>query len=294
MFGYIRPLQGELKLRDFERFKAKYCGLCHTLGRKYGMAARFALSYEPVFLSMLIYDEDETPVFKQKRCIASPVRKRRYCTTSKSLDICAGYCVILAWWKLRDTIADETFFRKIPHKAASLFLRRAYQKASREFPDFDNTVRKQLDELTAYELGNKLSLDEAADKFAIILKSVDISDKNELCRRATEEILYHTGRWIYIIDACDDLSDDIKYNRYNPVLLRYPVDADKLTDDSVELLRSTITHSNNLLASAFELLPETFWTDIMKNIIYLGMPDTCEHVLKGEFPPKCTNVVKDI
>ena len=119
-------------------------------------------------------------------------------------------------------------------------------------------------------------------------------DSNETNRRASAEILYHLGRWIYIIDACDDLSDDIKYNRYNPVLLRYSVNSNKLTDESLELLKSTITHSNNLLASAYELFPETAWTDIIKNIIYLGMPDACEHVLKGEFPPKCKNDVLHI
>lgn len=287
MFGYIRPMQGELKLRELERFKARYCGLCFSLGRKYGFFARFILNYELVFLSMLICDEDEAPNIQRKRCVASPFRKRRYCANSRSLDICAGYCLILAWWKLRDTISDETFLKAIPHRFMSLLIRRAYLKAKKDMPDFDEVVSKQLDELARYEIGERQSLDEAADKFAVILKSVDLSNKDEAGQRVLGEVLYHLGRWIYIIDACDDITDDIKYERYNPILLRYPQDSNKLSKESTACINSTLTHSNNLIGAAFELLPETTWSTIIRNIIYLGMPDTCDNVLKGEFPPKC-------
>ena len=44
MFGYVRPDAPELKIREFERFRACYCGLCHEMSRKYGTAARFILN----------------------------------------------------------------------------------------------------------------------------------------------------------------------------------------------------------------------------------------------------------
>ena len=286
MFGYIRPMQGELRVRELERFKACYCGLCHALGRKYGFFARFILSYELVFLSMLLADENETLVIKRKRCIASPFVKRRYCTASKSLDECAGYSVILTWWKLRDTLSDESFLRSIPHRFTAILLFRSYKKAKKDFPEFDDIVKTQLYKLADYESDGKQSLDEAADKFADILKSVSNSE-NDKINRALTEILYHLGRWIYIIDAYDDISDDLKYKRYNPILLRYPAVSDKLSAEDIQSIKSTLTHSNNLVSSALELLPETSWTDIIKNIVYLGMPDACEHVLAGNFPPRC-------
>ena len=289
MFGYIRPLQGELKVRELERFKACYCGLCHALGRKYGFAARFILSYELVFLSMLLSDENESLVIKRKRCVAGPLCGKKYCTSSKSLDVCAGYSVILTWWKLRDTISDETFLRSIPHRLASFFLRRSYKKAACEFPDFDNVVKEQLRKLADYEAEGDTSLDEAADKFSLILRAALIEGSSEQKQRILGEMLYHLGRWIYIVDAYDDIPKDVKYKRYNPILLRYPSDTDKLSDESVEHIKLTLTHSNNLLCSAFELLPVSAWSDIIENIIYLGMPDTCDNVLKGNFPPRCKN-----
>ena len=281
MFGYIRPMQGELKVRELERFKACYCGLCHALGRKYGLAARFILSYELVFLSMLIWDDAEAPLIKRKRCIASPFCKRRYCTVSKSLELCAGYSVILTWWKMLDALADETFLRSIPHRFVSLFLSRAYRKAARELPKFDDAVRSHLADLADYEARRIGSIDEAADKFAKILTATAEESKKESTQRALDELLYHLGRWIYIMDACDDLKDDVKYGRYNPVALRFQIDSGALSDESKERVKATLAHSNNLLSAAFELLPKNAWTGILGNMIYLGMPDACERVLEG-------------
>jgi hypothetical protein len=287
MFGYIKPLQGELKVRELERFKACYCGLCHALGRKYGIIARFILSYEFVFLAMLISEHNDSPVIKQKRCIASPFKRKKYCVLNKPLELCAGYSVILTWWKLRDSIQDETFLNSLPHRLASLLLKRPYRKAAREFPDFDNTASEKLGELAEHENLGEDSLDKAADKFSTILKTVALGGESETSRRVLSEILYHVGRWIYIIDAYDDIPKDVKYSRFNPILLKYATEEGKLSDDNLELIRQTLTHSNNLLISAFELLPTGTWSGIIENIICLGMPDTAEHVLAGSFPTKC-------
>jgi hypothetical protein len=31
MFGYVRPYRDELKVKDYELYRAVYCGLCHSL-----------------------------------------------------------------------------------------------------------------------------------------------------------------------------------------------------------------------------------------------------------------------
>ena len=280
MFGYIRPMQGELKVRELERFKACYCGLCHALGRQYGFRARFILSYEFVFLSMLLWGDGDAPEIKRKRCIASPCRRKKYCAGNDTLYACAGYSVILTWWKLRDAVTDEGFFRAIPYRLASLLLSSAYKKAVRRLPEFDRTVREQLSRLVSIEAAADKSLDETADKFAMILKAAAESTAQEPQRRALYELLYHLGRWVYIIDACDDLKNDVKYGRYNPVALRFQLGGTALTEDSAEAILTTLTHSGNLMSSAFELMPENAWTGIISNIIYLGMPDTAARILK--------------
>ena len=289
MFGYIRPLQGELKVRELERFKACYCGLCHALGRKYGVSARFILNYELVFLAMLLWGENEPPTIKRKRCIASPCKKRRYCTQSEALDTCAGYSVILSWWKTRDTIVDEPYIKTLPHRLLALVLSGAYKKASREFADFDARVRREVADLREYELSGEKSLDGAADKFARILCAAAPAGKPEINSRPMLQLLYHLGRWVYIIDACDDYNDDAKAGRYNPVAELYPPDRGALPDDGAKRLETTLSHSNNLICSAFELLPENPWSRTVENMIYMGMPDVCGRVLKGKWNKKRRN-----
>jgi len=293
MFGYIRPMQGELRVRELERFKACYCGLCHALGKRYGFSARFILSYEFVLLAMLLW-QDEPLSIMRGRCIASPCRKKRFCERSAALDAAAGYSVILTWWKLRDSIEDEPGVKAIPHRLLSFILKGAYRKAVSDHPEFDGIVRQQLINLTEYESSSGNSLDGAADKFAQTLKATVSDNIPEPLRRPLIEILYHLGRWVYIIDAFDDYHDDSKANRYNPVAARFSQDGCGISGDSKARLMSTLTHSNNLICSAFELMPENIWTEIVRNLIYLGMPDACTRVLEGKWPPRSTGRGPDI
>ena len=285
MFGYVRPLQAELKVRELERFKACYCGLCHSLGKNYGVAARFVLNYELVFLSMLLWGRDEPVEIRRGRCIASPLRRKSYCAGNEALDRCAGYCVILSWWKLKDSIADEPLIRAAPYRALAIALTGAYKKAAKDFPLFDGKVREEVAALARYEAGDEKSLDGAADKFAKIVKAAAPVYLHENTQRPLLELLYHLGRWIYIIDACDDYADDTKAGRYNPVAALCPQGGGKLPEDSAERLKTTLSHSNNLLCSAFELLPENPWTPTVGNMVYLGMPDACHRVFEGQWPP---------
>jgi len=286
MFGYIRPVQGELKVRELESFRACYCGLCHALGNKYGLASRFVLNYELVFLSMLLWGEGDPLCTRRGRCIASPLRKRRYCARNAALDTGAGYSVILAWWKLRDSIADEPPIRALPYRALCLVLSGAYRKAAREFGEFDAKVRDEVAALGRYEAGAERSLDGAADKFAQIIRAAAPESLPEKALRPLREMLYHLGRWIYIMDACDDYAGDAKAGRYNPVAALYPPTMGKLAGDSAAQLETTLSHSCNLVGSAFALLPENVWTQTVENMIYLGMPDACSRVFRGEWPPR--------
>ena len=266
MFGYIRPQSCELKVRELEQFKACYCGLCHALGEKYGYFAKNILNYDLVFLAMLLWD-DEKIQMSRRRCVASFFRKKPHCVRNNALDTGAGYCVILTWHKLRDTIADEKFgVKKLLCKAVILLLHRAYKKAAREFPDFDANVRHELQKLAELEISGEKSVDNAADKFAKVLSFAGMT------HRPLIELLYHTGRWIYIIDACHDYDEDLRRGRYNPI-----------KNGCKDRLQTTLAHSNNLVKTAFELMPENPWTPVLSNTIYLGMPDVCRRVFDGTY-----------
>lgn len=64
-------------------------------------------------------------------------------------------------------------------------------------------------------------MDRAADSFAVLLSHAAGEVTDPVRRRILEQLLYHLGRWVYLIDAADDMKKDIAEGGYNPVSLRY-------------------------------------------------------------------------
>ena len=59
MFGYVRAVTPVLAPEDAQRYEAVYCGLCRTLGDRYGRTAQLVLNYDFVFLSLLLARPEE-------------------------------------------------------------------------------------------------------------------------------------------------------------------------------------------------------------------------------------------
>jgi hypothetical protein len=286
MFGYIRPDAPELKIKDFERFRACYCGICHELGDRYGLTSRFILNYDFVFLTMLLWHEDEPSDYCFRRCLPSFCRKRCVCASSRALSISAGYSVILFYWKLCDSVKDSGWLKSLAYRFIRLWLKPAYKKASQEYSEFAESVLKYLTELSELESNNESSMDRAADKFALILASGCECESDESFKRILRQLLYHIGRIIYIADAYDDLKDDLKHSQYNPIATRYSLTSANIGDDIKSAVLQTLSDSCGCVIDAYDLLPRNYWSDILDNIIYFGVPKMCRQVIDGTYNKK--------
>ena len=221
MFGYVRPLRGELKVREAEAYQGVYCGLCHALGRSYGLLARMFLSYDLAFLAMILSAGAEPLDLQSRRCIACPIRGKQVCAPRHSLEVAADESVILVYWKLRDSAADESFWKSLGARLLSLLLRRAYRKAAARQPRFAEETVQCLEELRRLEEEACPSLDRTADTFARMLRAAAPATGDPGRDRSVGELLYHVGRWVYLVDAWDDLKEDRACGRYNPVERRW-------------------------------------------------------------------------
>lgn len=282
MFGYVRPSLDRLTGEEQERFTAVYCGLCHTLQRRYGLAARMILNYDLAFLAILL-DEGGTCRSCQRRCMVHPIKKRTCGQPTEALDTAADYSVILTWWQLRDGVADHGFWGGLKYRFVSLFLRKAYRKARAAQPAFDENTRQQLEELSALEKERCASIDRPADTFARLLAGASDGIADPVRRRVLQQLLYHLGRWIYLTDAADDLQKDLKCGSYNPLALRFSLEAGKLTQDSQQELAITLDRSVEMMAAAFELLDFGDWTPIIRSVVYEGLYAVGGAVLNGTF-----------
>ena len=149
MFGYVLPSRDRLDERERERFRAVYCGLCHTLRERYGFAASLLLNYDFTLLAILLSSGDEESC-TVRRCAVHPCKGCRAQTSTPALEAAADRTVILSWWQLRDHIADHGFWSGLKYRFASLFLRGAYRRAGERLPHFDAAVRLHLQALAAF------------------------------------------------------------------------------------------------------------------------------------------------
>ena len=280
MFGYVLPALDKLDEENLNRFQAAYCGLCHTLGRRYGLTARLYLNYDLAFLAMLL---GRTCRSSPERCIMHPIRKRPCACQSNSLDTAADLSVILLWWQLQDGINDHGFLSGMKYRIAALLLRRAYGKARRVQPTFDQSTRRHLERLDLLEQERCDSIDRAADCFAGLLAGASAGESDPIRRRVLEQMLYHLGRWIYIVDAADDLKKDLLRGDYNPIALRYSHQNGTLTEESRTALAVTLDQSVRQMAAAFELEEFGDYTDVIRSVVYQGLYQVGAAVLDGTF-----------
>lgn len=279
MFGYVRPVPDRLGPEQKDAYQGAYCGLCHALGRRHGRLARLTLQYDFTFLAILLAAGEDGNPCVLKRCPAHPFRKPRTCSAGAQMDAAADQSMILTWHKLSDDVDDHGFFTGLPYRLARLVFWRAYSRAARAQPEFDAQVREGLACLRELEEANSPQMDRAADAFAQILACAARAVPRERTRRVLEQMLYHLGRWVYLMDAWDDLEDDIKQGRYNPLNARFQGQARENRD----YLGTTATHSLRLMGSALELLELGEWTPVVENIVYLGLPAVQSAVLEGRW-----------
>lgn len=272
-------MTAELRVRELEDYKAVYCGLCRAMGKRYGFLARFTLNYDFTFLTMALAHGAAPCQISPGRCPAHPFRKRKMCRSMPALELAADESLILSCQKLRDDVADRGFFRGLPPRLAALVLRRAYRKAAAARPEFDRKVTECLDELHAMERERVASMDRPADTFARILQAAAPDTGDGVRDRALGQMLYHVGRWIYLIDAWDDLEQDVRSGGYNPIDARFG----GKPEEHIQEIRTTLLHSRNLAAAAYELAKAERWDGILSNILYLGLPAVEELVLTGRW-----------
>ena len=124
------------------------------------------------------------------------------------------------------------------------------------------------------------SIDRAAEPTAQVLSgffsmlSEDPTQKLVLSRMG-----YLTGRYVYLMDALDDLEDDAQSGDYNVYLKRLPEGETPDFSAIRAYAKETLSLTVGQLAEAFELLNLRRFRSILQNIIYLGFPQGIQRVL---------------
>ncbi len=288
MFGYVKPYIAELKVCDYEKYRAVYCGLCRCIGRLTGQFSRLSLSYDLVFLAavrMAICGTE--PELEEYRCPAHILRKRLIMCENEVLDYTAAISAVLANAKLEDDISDEHGVKRLKAVLAAPFVRRMLTLSEKVLPR--NTSRETgelLEALSKLEKDECASSNLTADAFGKVLEYAFAYGLSGNEFELASKIGRHIGRYIYICDAADDMVSDIKHGRYNPLALGWgelALQNGEMSDLVRDSVMTAVPIELEELETAVNLLPETHtMTPIIKNIVYIGLPTTVKHVLYGE------------
>ena len=286
MFGYVKPDKPELKIKDYETYKAIYCSLCRTLGKEYGLLARFLLTYDAAFYALLkksVLQAKPDCAYKGV-CRFNPLKKCNYIDTDSCLKDAAALTVIMFYYKVLDNINDGKPLKRLASRLVYPYIKIKFNKAVKKYSKYNNIIKVSTDEQARIENEKTDSIDIAAHPTAVSLQKI-LSDgiKDETQKRIVERIGYCLGRWVYLMDAFDDLENDIKTGAYNPFALKYKLDKSFLTGDN-KAIEDDIIKSIRLTANetglALELLDKNCYKPLIENIIFDGMEAELMKIIK--------------
>ena len=286
MFGYIRPFKPELKINEFDTYKAAYCGLCKQLGREYGEFSRMTLSFDFAFLAMLSFAvREEGCSFKRETCIAHPFKRRPCVCACDDLSFVAACASAMLYYKWRDNIADSGFFKSLLFRLGIFPVKRGYKKAIRRYPLLDEIMKKTIARQQETEKIVPCTIDRASESSARALALIfEQLSEDETQKKVLHRFGFLLGRWVYLIDAVDDLESDRKKGGFNPFLLWAKTNAAAAEDPDKEIKKHAaelinVTHAEMMLA--FELIELNRYQSILENILYLGLPSVKNQVLSA-------------
>lgn len=282
LFGYITPYKGELKVKEYDMFKAYYCGLCKSLGKEFNQLTRLGLNYDLNFLALLLsslMDNKDNVAFEG--CIANPFKKKRIIESNECLKYTSHISIMLVYFKLLDDWKDERDVKSLLATIPYIF---PIRKAKKSLIDKYNSIKIQLDRLGELEKNNCNVIDESADAFGKLMEEIALAPfiTDENTKRILKWLGYNLGRWIYILDAFNDIEEDIKNKNYNPILLQY----DYKTTEKVNAFYNriskdvefTLTFTLENIAKSFELLNIKYNRGVLDNIIYMGARHKMEEI----------------
>lgn len=261
MFGYVIVNKPELKIKDFDFYQSFYCGLCETLKQHYGRFGQASLNFDMTFLVLVLSGLYESEITEtSSRCIMHPM-KQHMARTSEFSKYGADMTIVLTYLKCKDDWQDE-------HKQSSHILQSAlkkkYEALKNVYPEKIKRIEAALQENDELEQQSCTDLDVLASKTGAFMGEIFCVKEDEW-----HDSLFtfgdYLGRFIYLMDAYDDLQEDQKEGRFNP-FIQYAERED--FDDWVKEILELMMASS---AAAFEKLPILLYTDMIRNIIYSGV-----------------------
>ncbi len=263
MFGYIVTNKKELKPEAVKRYQAFYCGLCRALKERYGKAGQLTLNYDMTFLTILLNALYEPPYREERHaCIVHPT-KLHDMYLGEITEYAADMGILLSYYNLMDDWKDD---RNSRSKALAKMLGKHYDDLRECYPRQTCAVEEYVRELSACEDEGDYSIDRAAGLTGTMMAEIMVW-KEDIWADELRRIGFFMGKFIYLMDAYEDIKADVKNGSYNPWKQYYRSESGERFNQRAEDILNLMMAET---AKAFEKLPIVQDADILRNILYAG------------------------
>ena len=261
MFGYIVVNKPEMKFREFDMYQSYYCGLCKSLKDRYGKKGQITLSYDMTFLALLLsslYEPETTSGYR--RCIAHPVNKHLY-RQNEFTDYAADMNLLLSYEKCLDDWNDE---KKTKKRMLAALLKSSHRQVYEKYPEKIDRIDACMERIHTFEKEESRNIDEVAGAFGEIMAEIFAYRQDEW-EDTLRRMGFFFGKFIYLMDAYEDIESDVKKNTYNPLKDIYQ------KEEFEEMAGEVLLMMMAECSKAFERLPIVENAQILRNILYGGV-----------------------
>lgn len=266
MFGYVNIQKDKLTEGERGLYQTFMCGLCMSTKKFFPDIARMTVNYDINFFNMLFHSvaEEDVEILRQ-RCVAHPFRKRTILKMTDITDKLAVANIMLVYLNILDDVQDGGSLKK---KTALKFFRRSYRIAENKWKEVARMLNDNYNRLREAEQRSTDNLDAVCHHFANLSAQLAKMVMGEKCNEFLYDLCYNIGKWIYLIDALDDVAKDIGSHNYNAFLQYYNGNSTDVIKENLEEITFIMYAVLNKIASCYNDLNLTKYRCLLNNVIY--------------------------
>ena len=140
---------------------------------------------------------------------------------------------------------------------------RKAEKIIRRYPRQSEAVRRSLSELAKCEKEQSTDIDRTAGCFGRLMEELFVY-REDMWEKSLRKMGFFLGKFIYLMDAYEDLPEDMEKNRYNPLKELCK------SEDYEERIRQILCMMIAESTAEFERLPCLVDVDILRIYCMMG------------------------
>lgn len=270
MFGYIYVNQKDLSEESKKQYQAYYCGLCQVLKKSSGVKGQILLNYDMTFLIILLTGLYELQ--NREKMFVCPLHpgKKKLAYINEASVYASDMNVLLSYYNLVDDWEDD---HSLPKYMISQMLKKDYRRIARKYPRQAQAVETYVRHLDMLERKKEDNIDAISGLTGEMLGEI-FAWKDDIWAEELHCLGFYMGKFIYLMDAYEDLEKDVRKNEYNPFMKL----AKQNHRDFETISKLILTSMMSECAKSFERLPILLHADIIRNILYSGVWSKYEYL----------------